>query len=215
MLEISKLVPFIFLGGLIEGILLIGNCNVGRWGRSAWDLLRLDPHKVKAKLQTSAIIESRKKEKMEKEIYEGIAYLRNLTVMDRGKKVGSDFIISRLSEQGGLLQPLYLKMLSLLRINKKETARELFANGVGTIMGRNFGNLLLQWDEINPEELTETLLSYQKTIKEIRITNQRKKDELISDLVYLPVVVNIVFILINFVYVGYFLEQKDMLELFF
>jgi hypothetical protein len=34
----------------------------------------------------------------------------------------------------------------------------------------------------------------------------------ISDLIYLPVVVNKLVIFINFIYVAYFIDQKEMLE---
>ncbi|MEG1930144.1 MAG: hypothetical protein RR131_03295, partial [Anaerovorax sp.] len=199
----------------LVGILIIKNCRGDRWSRNLRNTILIEPEKLKGKIRGLTLVQNHEKEIMEKEIYESIAYLRNLIVIGKGKKVGSDFIISKLAEQEGLLQPIYLKMLSLLRINKRETAMEVFGADVGTIMGKNFGTLLVQWDEINPEELTETLLSYQKTIKEVRLTNQKKKDELISDLIYLPVVVNLVFIMLNFVYVGYFLEQKEMLEMLF
>lgn len=208
-------IPMGFIIVFLVGVLLIRSCRSGRWGRTLLCAISIEPQKIKARIQALTMVQNRKKQKMEREIYESIAYLRNLIVMGKGQRVGSDFIISKLAEQEGLLQPIYQKMLSLLRINKRETALEVFGIGVGTAMGKNFGSLLVQWDEINPEELTETLLSYQKTIKEVSITNQKKKDEIISDLVYLPVVVNLVLIMLNFVYVGYFLEQKEMLEMLF
>ena len=81
-----------------------------------------------------------------------------------------------------------------------------------TEIGKDFGRLLIQWDELDPGNLLETLLSHQKSIKERRITEMKKRDEMISDLIYLPAVVNVVLIFINFIYVGYFISQRDLFE---
>jgi hypothetical protein len=51
-------------------------------------------------------------------------------------------------------------------------------------------------------------------MKAARLTEQKKKDEMISDMVYFPVVVNILVIFVNFIYVAYFLDQKEMLQMF-
>ena len=57
----------------------------------------------------------------------------------------------------------------------------------------------------------ETLTSYQKAIEQVRLTKQKKWDEMISDLVYFPVIMNVMLILINFIYVAYFIDQRDAL----
>ncbi|MBN7772059.1 hypothetical protein [Clostridium aminobutyricum] len=154
----------------------------------------------------------RRIETMDKEIYDAISFLRNIISIERGKQVSTDFIIEQLSEREGLLQPVYIKMLSLLRLNKKKEAAGVMSEELQTPNGKEFASLLLKWDEINPQELTEILLSHQKSIKEFRITAQKHKDEVVSDLIYFPVVMNVVFIFINFIYVGYFISQKEILQ---
>lgn len=154
----------------------------------------------------------RRMEFIDKEIYDAISFLRNIIAIDRGKQVSTDFIIEQLSEREGVLQPTYIRMLSLLRLNKKEEATQMMSEELQTSNGKEFAGLLLKWDEINPQELTEILLSHQKSIKEFRITSRKQKDEMISDLIYFPVVMNVVFIFINFIYVGYFISQKEILQ---
>jgi len=44
-----------------------------------------------------------------------------------------------------------------------------------------------------------------------RQTRQKKRDEMISDLIYFPVIMNVMLILINFIYVAYFIDQRDAL----
>ncbi|MBE6035501.1 MAG: hypothetical protein E7222_12495 [Clostridiales bacterium] len=151
----------------------------------------------------------------DKEIYEGISFLRNIISIDRGKQVGTDFIIEKLSEREGSLQRVYMKMLSLLRVNKRREAQQIMGEHLETTIGKEFAGLLMQWDEINPLELSEILISHQKSIKELRMTERRKRDEMISDMLYFPVILNVVIIFINFIYVGYFINQKELLEMLF
>ena len=75
----------------------------------------------------------------------------------------------------------------------------------------DYGRLLLQWEKLSPSLLMETLISYQKAIEQVRQTKRKKWDELISDLVYFPVIMNVMLILINFIYVAYFIDQRDAL----
>ena len=105
-------------------------------------------------------------------------------------------------------------MLNLLRINQPNEAAELFSEMTGTRAGRDFAVLLIKWDQLNPPELVENLLSYEKSMKSIRITAQKRRDEIISELIYFPAVLNILIIFINFIYVAYFIEQKEMLLMF-
>ncbi len=148
--------------------------------------------------------------KMDEEIFEAIAFLKNIAASGKYGQAGSDHIIEQLAGCADLLKPIYFKMLNLLRINRKEEAIEYFALETGTRSGRDFGRLLMQLDEISPRELEETLLSYQKSIREVKITRQKQQDETVSDLLYLPVVMNVLLIFINFIYVSYFIEQKNM-----
>jgi len=160
------------------------------------------------------IIRNIREQSMDKEILEAIAFLRNLATLDRGKNSSSDYIIERLSEHNGILQSVYIKMLSQLRMNQPKEAAEYFSEKVGTTAGRDFAGLLIQWDRLEPSGLLETLLSYEKSIKAVRITYQKKRDEIVSELIYFPVVVNILVIFINFIYVAYFIDQRELLQLF-
>lgn len=162
----------------------------------------------------SRLIRSYREQKMDREIFESITFLRNLASIDKGREYSSDTIIEKLAENDGLLRPIFIKMLNLLRINKPREAAELFTEKVGTRAGKDFAVILIKWDQLNPSELVETLFSYEKSMKSMRITAQKRKDEIISELIYFPVVLNILIIFINFIYVAYFIEQKEMFVLF-
>jgi hypothetical protein len=141
---------------------------------------------------------------MDREIFESITFLRNLASIEKGRSCSTDFIIEQLSEHNGLLQPIFIKMLNLLRVNKPKEAAVLFAQKVGTTAGRDFAGLLIQWDRLEPGELLETLLSYEKGMKAVRLTDQKRRDEVVSDLIYFPVVVNILVIFYQFHLCGLF-----------
>ncbi len=153
-----------------------------------------------------------RQKKMDREIFETITFLRNHASIAKGSNCSADSIIEKLSEYGGLLQPVFIRMLNLLRINQPKEAAALFSQKVGTPASRDFAALLIQWDRLEPGELLETLLSYEKGMKAARLTDQKRRDEVISELIYLPVVVNILIIFINFIYVAYFIGQKEMLQ---
>lgn len=158
-------------------------------------------------------IDKNRTDKMNMEIYEAISFLRNVTAIGKGNYASADTMIERLADYRGLLSPVYSRMLRLLRQNQKESAISYFSETVGTDISKDFARLLIQWDEIAPSQLMETLLSHQKNIKEVRQTVQRRRDEIISDLIYLPVVTNVMLVFINFIYVAYFIGQKDMLTM--
>ncbi|MBE6032279.1 MAG: hypothetical protein E7224_03705 [Clostridiales bacterium] len=163
----------------------------------------------------SKALRKQEQEKMDGEIYEDISFLRNLTVMGPGRQAGADYMIEQLSLRRGRLQAIYGRMLHLLRQNQRGEAVQYFSAKVGTPISGDFARLLVQWDDIDPRELLETLLSHQKNIKEVRITTQKRRDEMISDLIYLPAVLNVMLIFINFIYVAYFIDQRDLLTMFF
>ncbi|MDR2770543.1 MAG: hypothetical protein LBB57_00735 [Clostridiales Family XIII bacterium] len=166
--------------------------------------------------RVKALQELLQKERKDREIYEAISFLRNVTAVGMSGSMSADLALQRLAENKGVLQPAYAKTLGLLRLNRREEAAKKFAEAVGDGLGLDFIRVVLQWDDIDPHELTASLTSYQKSLKEMRVTARRKRDELLSDLIYIPVIVNILLIFVNFIFITYFVEQRDMLrDLFF
>jgi hypothetical protein len=220
-----------FVIGMAAGIYLLKQNNVWSWSLNRRAYLRNGIAESILKYRSwETLLENRKKgspfdalfhwiaayreKKMDREIFESITFLRNLASIEKGRRSSTDYIIEQLSEHNGLLQPIFIKMLNLLRMNRTKEATALFSQKVGTTAGRDFAGLLIQWDRLEPGELLETLLSYEKSMKAVRLTDQKRRDEIISDLIYFPVVVNILVIFINFIYVAYFLDQKEMLQMF-
>lgn len=224
-------IAIVFVICFTAGIFLLKDHGLWTWSLTRRAYIRnAAAGSVKQYLSWKSILESRKQgrpfeilsrfirryreRKMDREIFESITFLRNLASIEKGRSSSTDFIIEKLSEHNGLLQPIFIKMLNLLRINQPKEAAALFSQGVGTPASRDFAGLLIQWDRLEPSEMLETLLSYEKSMKAVRMTDQKRKDEIISDLIYFPVVVNILVIFINFIYVAYFIDQQEMLKMF-
>jgi hypothetical protein len=160
-----------------------------------------------------SFLEKDRREKSEVEIYEAVSFMRNIIVIGEGKSLSSDMLIEQLILRKGYLLPTYSGMLHLLRQNQRDEALMYFTDFLSIKISEDFARLLIQWDEIEPKQLQETLISLQNSIREARLTSLKKRDEAISDLIYLPVVINIILVFLNFIYVGYFIDQKEMLTM--
>lgn len=166
------------------------------------------------KLKEPRLLRERRRRREEAEIYEGISMLRNLISLG-GANPGTDKAVSILSEKEGILKPAYLSFLAKLRLNRKEEALSAFAGALESARGREFAGLLLKLDEVSGSELNEILISHQKSIKEAGRTEQRQFDETVSDLIYLPVVLNVVVVFVNFIYIAYLMQQREILNMLF
>ncbi len=156
-----------------------------------------------------------KLKRVQNEIYEGLSLLRNFICVGgddmRGDMTG-DMVLVKLSKRGGVLEPVYLRMLSFLRLGKNEEARNCMSEFADIPIIMEYASILVDWDRVERETLRETIITFQKSIRQTRETASRRRDEIISDLVYMPAILNVMLIFINFVYVGYFLEQREMLS---
>jgi hypothetical protein len=182
----------------------LGSAGVKRWTEAA------------GALSVDRLRERRRREKADREIFEAIGFVRNLIAARKGDRVSADLLLEELARMDGSLKPVYLKALSLLRVNRKAEMSAYFSETAGTEAARDFIRIIVQWDDVSPQKLSSTLLSYQNTMKERRTTELKRKNELYSDLVFFPVVANVMAVFMNFIFIAYFIEQKDLLsQLFF
>jgi len=156
-------------------------------------------------------LQRQREDRTEKEIAQGISYLRNAAAMGRGDSMSTELLLSELASSSRLLSDVYYSMANYLRLGDPEAALRVMEEQVNVAVASDFGRVILQWEKLAPSLLMETLTSYQKAIEQVRLTKQKKWDELISDLIYFPVIMNVMLILINFIYVAYFIEQRNAL----
>lgn len=160
-----------------------------------------------------SFLSKRYSDRKDMEIYQSIALLRNMIKANKFSKLSSDYMIEQIAIYSDLLRNTYFKVLNMLRLNRRHEAIQLFYSEVGTKVSLDFGRLIIEIENMENRELDEILISLQKNIREERITKLKKNDEMISDLLYLPVVVNVLLIFINFLYVSYFINQKNVFSM--
>ena len=170
----------------------------------------------KARRLRAGLLRPRRTEKINREIYSALSIMQNFASADSGGRVTTDALLEQFAKTEGLLQTTYAGVLRFFRLNKKAEAVEYFTSAAGTDLSRDFIMLIIEWDHIEPSKLQKAILSFRSAMKEIRTTELIKRDEILSDLVYLPVIAGVLVIFINFIYIAYFIEQKELLsELFF
>lgn len=163
------------------------------------------------------IIKTLKKEyqmKKNVEIYRAITQLKNLAIAQEVKPLGADFIIEQLTKFTVITKPIFTQTLSLWRLGKEEEACQYFAGTIGTKLGKEFSNILIKLDQINPVELVDQLVLYQNHIKEERITLQLRRNEIISNIIFIPIVASAFAIMLNFVTIVVWMDSmKSIINL--
>ncbi|MBR0441146.1 MAG: hypothetical protein IJK25_04325, partial [Firmicutes bacterium] len=158
-----------------------------------------------------SFISDLKREKLEMELSESLAYVKNLVILGRGKSISAELLLTELSDVIRFLSPVFLDMAHWLHLNEKEKAAESLSSRFGTGFSKEIGHFLSGWEDIDPSELLSSVELFQSALREERMTRQMSRDEAVSDLAYFPVVINCMAVLLNFIYVAYFIAQKDQL----
>ncbi len=190
------------------------NMRIKIGGAGLWAAALRKYEAVLTCFRESAFLNLLRKENTDREIYESLSYMRNLIIAHKGS-INSDAVISGLAERDGVLKHTYIKMLSLMRTGRTDEAENILCEAAGTEAGKEFASLLTSWEQMPPEQLSQIIVSYRKSIRENCITRQKKRDEMISNFIYFPATANIFLIFINFIYISYFMQQKEMFEMMF
>ena len=165
------------------------------------------------------ISSSKSHEQIAREIFSALSLLRNqasASTAEHSTPITTDALLEQLAQNDGLLKNAYLGTLRLLRTGRYEDAIEYFTNAADVGLARDFIMLVIEWDEIPPERLLGTIAAFRNAMKETRTTELMKKNEVLSDIVYLPVVISVLIVFVNFIYIAYFAEQRELLlELFY
>ena len=165
--------------------------------------------------RVSAFRSAKKKALVQRELYSALSILRNHASADSAS-VTADYILEQFAQTDGVLKDAFSGALRLLRTGRRAEAVSYFEAAVGVELARDFMSLILDWDAVPPRKLKQTVGAFQNALKETRTTELMRKNEVMSDLVYLPVVAGVLIVFVDFIYVAYFAEQRALLsELFF
>jgi len=143
-----------------------------------------------------------------------MSILKNLVVQQRDNPLGADYIIKYVGDNAKLTQNAYWLMLNKLRLNKTKEAEEAFIECIGTDLAKEMANLLVDLDRLNPADLEESILSRQNYIREVKKTKLIRRGQLSSDIAYIPVVISLIWVFMNFVVIAFYLQEKTKLAQF-
>ncbi|GHU63819.1 hypothetical protein AGMMS49983_08150 [Clostridia bacterium] len=164
------------------------------------------------------ISSSKPREQAAREIFSALSVLRNQATASAGdlaSSVTTDTLLEQFAQGEGVLQRTYQGTLRLLRTGRSEEAADFFTKSAGISLARDFIMLVLEWDEIPPERLLGTIAAFRNAMKETRTTELLRKNEILSDVVYIPVITGVLIVFVNFIYVAYFADQSEMLTQLF
>lgn len=157
----------------------------------------------------------RRYELMQKELIQALAYIRNILILGKGRSVSAEFLMEELADICTVLKPAFQDMGHRMRLCDKAGAEEVLYRYFETELSRDLGKFLAGWEELPASELLGTLEIYISGMRDDARGKRAKRDELISDIVYFPVVLNAMLVLLDFIFVAYFIEQQSMFRQLF
>jgi len=152
-------------------------------------------------LYVNDFFKKRARQAANREIYRTISLLINLFTIKGVVALGSNYILEEIVKTVKVTRPVYLKMLSLWNMNRREEAVDYFATAVGTKEARDLAGVFLKLDRLRPGELKNQLINYQNNIKTERITARERVNERNGNLIYILAIVSAVVVLLNFLVV--------------
>ncbi len=154
---------------------------------------------------------ARKREFMQRELSDCLAYIKNIVVLGRGQTMSTELLLEELAEMTEILSPTFIDMAHCLHICENQKACQILYDAFNNDYANDIAQFLIGWENIPTQELMGTVVAYRNILLQERLTKQKKRDELISDLIYFPVVLNSMAVLLNFIYIAYFIEQREAL----
>lgn len=152
---------------------------------------------------------------LEQELSECLSYVKNMVALGRGASMSGELLMEELSAMTTGLSACFQDMARCLHVNDREGCAAALSEAIRKPYARDIGAFLAGWEDIAPEDLAVSIEIYRSAIRDERETALRKEDETVSDLIYFPVVANAMAVLLNFIYIAYFIQQKDMLTVLF
>ena len=181
----------------------------------AQGIYRAARRKLAASAGSSGLERYARRERMERDLAEALAYLKNIVILGRGSRMSAELMLEELASLGGSLSQVFENMAHSLHVNDKEAAAQalpaVFADGRAADVGR----FLAGWEDVPPAELSDTVEIYRAALREEQATRRERQDELISDLIYFPVVMDCMLVLLNFIFVAFFINQREALQLLY
>ena len=154
------------------------------------------------------LMQKRKKQKLNIEIYRCFSQLKNIAVAKSDVSYSADFIICELAKYSNDLKPIFNRMLGYWYEGRYEDAAGYFKESVGTKEAEALASILLKIDYLKPAELVSQIELYQDSVKNDRRTAAQKEKENQSNLIYVLVMASGIIIFVNLIVVVIGVDYK-------
>lgn len=145
--------------------------------------------------------------KVDNEIYRAISQLKNISIMHMDKSMRADYIIAQIMKFTEITKPIFSRTLYIWHVDNERKACEYFRSAIGTELGGELANIIEKLDRLKPHELTQQLDLYQENARRVRSTYNLKKNEILSNIIFIPIIASAFVVLLNFVVITVFLDQ--------
>ena len=129
--------------------------------------------------------------------------------------MSAQLLLEELSGVSDLLAPTFLRMAHYMHICENQRAEQLFCVAFASDFSKDIARLFVEWENIPSEKLLGTITAYRSVLLEKHLSRQKKNDEIVSDIIYFPVVVNSMAVLLNFIYVCLLFRAKGSANEYF
>ncbi|WP_430882710.1 hypothetical protein [Fusibacter sp. JL216-2] len=151
-------------------------------------------------------------DQIDKEVFEAMTQLKNLCIAQADFPLSGDYMIEQVMKFSQITKHAYSKMLVLWRLGDSESACEVFAVTLNTKMSRELSSIFLKLESMAPVEMAEHLNLYQSHIREERMTKHLRKQEMMSYVLYAPVIASAFAIMLNFMVVVIWLDTMELMQ---
>ncbi len=145
--------------------------------------------------------------KIDEEIYKAVSQLKNLVIAQKDAPMSAFFLIEQITRFTKKTRMIFSKTLVLLHEEDQEAAVEYFKSASGTKLGNEFGNIISKLDGLNPAELKEHLMQIQSAVRDEKVTNRLRQQELFSNLIFIPIIAASMVIILNFVIITVWMDS--------
>ena len=152
------------------------------------------------------------RDKVISETAECLGYIKNIAILGRSREISAVALVTQLSEITVRMKTVLEDTARYLSSNDRQSAEKRFRVGTGLDISDGLASLLCGWEDMHPSEISDTVDAYLSLLTEERITAAKKRNEIISDIIFFPVVINCMLVLVNFIYISFFINQQSLIE---
>lgn len=152
--------------------------------------------------------------KKDKEIYRILIQLKNIAITQEEKPYSADYIINQLVKFAHITKDGFIKFLMYYNMGREDEAYQGFVRFVPTKMGSEVGSILLKLDKLLPIEMVEQINMVKERNRENHITEKHRKQNRVSDIIYLPIIIPVFILFLNFIMITLWIPKIEGLMSF-